>query len=80
VSASAPDLLRDIERYDPAVDSPPVFDAPETDGHTRYCDRVRPLDDLPRALLRWRHEKRDRVEFRGQLPSDVAQLYAMSRP
>jgi len=32
----------------------PVFDNPKIPNHTQYCRSVRPIDDLPADLRRWR--------------------------
>lgn len=34
----------------------PIFDSPQVSGHTRYCESVRPFDDLVQEILSWRRK------------------------
>lgn len=54
-TTSSPDLLRDIDAFETRGKNttPPVYHAEGLEGHTRYCSRVRPLDDLVKHLQEW---------------------------
>lgn len=53
-SETDPKLLSDIALAKQHTSSYPVFDNPKAPNHTQYCRSVRPIDDLPTDLRRWR--------------------------